>query len=254
MKKEDLRTQKVTFWWRWWDEAEHKSTPEKRLAFYDALMRYIFLGESPTDPTEMDMPKGEDWAAYDATHYFDIIDSNVGNFIDDDGNLKRKRGAQLGNSNARKNKTNESGMFENESGNESETNDNETLQELRIKNEERRIKNEEESVTHTKEGNSELRVRRIPDINKVLLVAKNGAIRAGGEVIPEHFARQWFAIQETAEWRDTRGRDITQGWKSKLAFAWQDEKQRVKREQEKTNKGIPSNIHHKIEGDDNGVF
>lgn len=88
-----VKTQKITFWWRWWDEAEHKSSPEKRLAFYDALMRYIFRGEIPQDPNEMENPTGADYAAYDATHYFEVID-----WMTDHSS----GGAPVGNQNARK--------------------------------------------------------------------------------------------------------------------------------------------------------
>jgi hypothetical protein len=143
--KDDLRTQKATIWWRWWDEAEHKSSPEKRLAFYDALMRYIFRGDIPPDPTEMEDPTGIDYAAYDATHYFDVIDSNI-------ETPELKRGGQPGNQNARKIKdshpTEEVERIKtnpktnkNESKNESQ---NEKTNPLRMKNEERRKKNEED--------------------------------------------------------------------------------------------------------------
>lgn len=77
MNKDDIRTSKVTVWWRWWDEAEHKSSPDKRLAFYDALFRYAFRGDVPDDPLETGEKDGVAWAAYDASHHFDVIDNEV---------------------------------------------------------------------------------------------------------------------------------------------------------------------------------
>ena len=81
MKANDkgLRTRECQFLWRWWDEAEHKRTSEERLAFYDAIMAYVFLGKVPPDPLCMEAPTGVDYAAYDATHYFDIIDYMLAN-------------------------------------------------------------------------------------------------------------------------------------------------------------------------------
>lgn len=113
MNKENLRTNKITVWWRWWDEAEHKSTPEKRLAFYDALFRYAFRGDTPEDPMETGNEEGEVWAAYDATHHFDVIDNEIA--------PPKQRGGQPGNQNAskRRNESNESkNEYENESKNE----------------------------------------------------------------------------------------------------------------------------------------
>lgn len=143
-RKDDIRTQKATFFWRWWDEAEHKSSPEKRLAFYDAIMRYIFSGETPPDPLEMDNPTGADYAAYDATHYFDVIDSFVEHPLG---------GAPKGNQNARK-KTTENNLAkqpETTSQNNREGLNDEVEETTettdakqpfkRMKNEERRMKN-----------------------------------------------------------------------------------------------------------------
>ena len=260
MDKSKLRTQKAVIWWSWWDEAEHKSTPEKRIAFYDALFRYIFLGKIPPDPKEMENPKGEDWAAYDATHYFDIIDSNIRNIGDLEGGEKRKRGGQKGNSNARKNRDE---VVEDE--NESETNKtnsetNKTNPFIRMKNEERRKKNEEErereeetnhALAHSNSNGDEP-----PTLDEVLTVAKDATHRASCETIPEDFARDWFNLMEQSGWRDTKGtRIVSNGWRGKLAFAWRDEKRRRQDEaaKGKNRKGSsPSNIHHdsKVEVED----
>jgi hypothetical protein len=136
--KKSLRTTTISFFWRWWDEAEHKSTPEKRLAYYDALMRYIFRGEVPGDPNDMEDPTGVDYAAYDASHYFDVIDSLV------ERSETRGRGGQPGNQNARK--TNPE-TNRNESENESpKTNRNESERKNKTKNESLLIKNQESRI------------------------------------------------------------------------------------------------------------
>lgn len=249
MDKTKLRTQKAVIWWSWWDEAEHKSTTEKRIAFYDALFRYVFLGEIPPDPKEMENPKGEDWAAYDATHYFDIIDSNIGNFIDLDGTVKRKRGGQKGNSNARKNKADAENENESQNESENECETNKTNPFIRIKKEERRIKNEEERESE-EETNNALALEtknqnESPTLDEVLAVAKDVSHRASCEAIPEDFAREWFDLMETSGWRDTKGRQVVaNGWRGKLAFAWRDEKRRRQEAKAARRKGEPSNIHH----------
>lgn len=72
-----------------------------------------------------------------------------------------------------------------------------------------------------------------PTLDIVLKVAADGVHRASGEVIPEDFAREWYALMETSQWRDTRGQKIiANGWRAKLAFAWRDEKRRREREAE----------------------
>lgn len=249
MDKAKLRTQKAVIWWSWWDEAEHKSSPEKRIAFYDALFRYVFLGEIPPDPKEMENPKGEDWAAYDATHYFDIIDSNIGNFIDLDGTVKRKRGGQKGNSNARKNKADAENENESQNESENECETNKTNPFIRMKNEERRMKNEEERE-YEEETNNALALetknqKKSPTLDEVLAVAKDVAHRASCEAIPEDFARDWFNLMETSGWRDTKGQQIVaNGWRGKLAFAWRDEKRRRREAKTSRRKGEPANIHH----------
>lgn len=76
-----------------------------------------------------------------------------------------------------------------------------------------------------------------PTLDLVLKVAADGVHRAGGEVIPEDFAREWYAIMETSQWRDTRGQKIVaNGWRAKLAFAWRDEKRRRERDAEERRK------------------
>jgi hypothetical protein len=257
MDKSKLRTQKAVIWWSWWDEAEHKSTPEKRIAFYDALFRYMFLGEIPQDPKDMENPKGEDWAAYDATHYFDIIDSNIGSFVDLDGAIKRKRGGQKGNSNARKTVIvqDESAETNNELENESKTNSetNKTNAFIRMKNEERRMKNEEERERMNENESSHSLTQGstfdCPTLEMVLAVAKDSVHSSTCEPISEAFAREWFSLMATSGWRDTKGNSILpHGWRGKLAFAWRDEKRRLASEVQKARNGKTpsgaSNIHH----------
>ena len=54
----------VLFYENWWLMAESRDTRPKRLAFYDAIMRFAFLGEVPQTP-ERGVSAGEAWAAHD---------------------------------------------------------------------------------------------------------------------------------------------------------------------------------------------
>lgn len=54
----------VLFYENWWLMAESRDTGPKRLAFYDAIMRFAFLGEVPHTP-EKGVSAGEAWAAHD---------------------------------------------------------------------------------------------------------------------------------------------------------------------------------------------
>ena len=54
----------VLFYENWWLMAESRDTGPKRLAFYDAIMRFAFLGEVPKTP-EKGVSAGEEWAAHD---------------------------------------------------------------------------------------------------------------------------------------------------------------------------------------------
>lgn len=66
-----------------------------------------------------------------------------------------------------------------------------------------------------------------PTLEEVLKVAADGAHRSGGEAIPESFAREWYALMQTADWFDTKGAKIgANAWRGKLGYAWRDEKKR----------------------------
>lgn len=60
---EELRN--FTFFENWYDMAEGRDTDEKRLAFYDTIMRYAFEGKEPKKPVK-GVSRGVDWAAWDA--------------------------------------------------------------------------------------------------------------------------------------------------------------------------------------------
>ena len=49
----------------WYRLAHAKDTPEKRLAFYDGILDYAFLGSIPPDPMDMENPRGTDYARFD---------------------------------------------------------------------------------------------------------------------------------------------------------------------------------------------
>ena len=53
------------FFRNWWMMAEVRDTDEKRLAFYDAIFRYVFEGTIPEKPVR-GQSSGKVWAAYDA--------------------------------------------------------------------------------------------------------------------------------------------------------------------------------------------
>lgn len=55
----------LTFYENWFVLAEGRDTDEKRLAFYDTIMRYAFDGKVPGRP-ERGRSHGRDWAAWDA--------------------------------------------------------------------------------------------------------------------------------------------------------------------------------------------
>lgn len=55
----------LTFYENWYILAEGRDTDEKRLAFYDTIMRYAFDGVEPKRP-ERGRSHGKDWAAWDA--------------------------------------------------------------------------------------------------------------------------------------------------------------------------------------------
>ena len=70
-----------------------------------------------------------------------------------------------------------------------------------------------------------------PTLEEVLKVAADGAHRSGGEAIPESFAREWYALMQTADWFDTKGAKIgANAWRGKLGYAWRDEKKRRAKE------------------------
>lgn len=54
----------VLFYENWWLMAESRDTGPKRLAFYDAIMRFAFLGETVRTP-EKGVSTAEEWAAHD---------------------------------------------------------------------------------------------------------------------------------------------------------------------------------------------
>jgi hypothetical protein len=60
---EDARN--LIFFENWFDMAEGRDTDEKRLAFYDAIMRYAFEGSVPPKPVK-GVSHGKEWAAWDA--------------------------------------------------------------------------------------------------------------------------------------------------------------------------------------------
>lgn len=55
----------LTIFRNWWELAENRDTDEKRLAFYDAIMRYAFEGKVPDRPVK-GVSRGVDYAAWDA--------------------------------------------------------------------------------------------------------------------------------------------------------------------------------------------
>lgn len=55
----------LTFFKNWWELAENRDTDEKRLAFYDAIMRFAFDGKVPDRPVK-GVSQGVDYAAWDA--------------------------------------------------------------------------------------------------------------------------------------------------------------------------------------------
>ena len=55
----------LVFYDTWHFLAEGRDTDSKRLAFYDAIMRYAFEGIEPEKPVRGESP-GEAWAAWDA--------------------------------------------------------------------------------------------------------------------------------------------------------------------------------------------
>ena len=55
----------LTFYENWYILAEGRDTDEKRLAFYDTIMRYAFDGVVPNRP-QRGKSHGKDWAAWDA--------------------------------------------------------------------------------------------------------------------------------------------------------------------------------------------
>ena len=54
-----------TFYENWRDLADGRDTDEKRLVFYDTIMKYAFDGIVPPRPVK-GISKGVEWAAWDA--------------------------------------------------------------------------------------------------------------------------------------------------------------------------------------------
>ena len=61
----DEKASYLVFFETWYHLAEGRDTDEKRLAFYDTIMRYAFEGIEPERPVKGVSP-GEVWAAWDA--------------------------------------------------------------------------------------------------------------------------------------------------------------------------------------------
>ena len=102
--------------------------------------------------------------------------------------------------------------------------------EIRDKRLEIRDKNKESvsSPAHTREDDS-------PTLERVLQECNKGTTKP----IDKEFAEDWFELQSRLGWKDSKGIDILPSWKSKLAYAWNDEskkrrdKERLKKDEQK---------------------
>ena len=102
--------------------------------------------------------------------------------------------------------------------------------EIRDKRLEIRDKNKESvsSPARTREDDS-------PTLERVLQECNKGTTKP----IDKEFAEDWFELQSRLGWKDSKGIDILPSWKSKLAYAWNDEskkrrdKERLKQDEQK---------------------
>ena len=93
-----------------------------------------------------------------------------------------------------------------------------------------RDKNKESvsSPAHTREDDS-------PTLERVLQECNKGTTKP----IDKEFAEDWFELQSRLGWKDSKGIDILPSWRSKLAYAWNDEskkrrdKERLKQDEQK---------------------
>lgn len=70
-------TNKITFWRNWWQLMQNRDTPEKRLAFIEAVLGYAFEGKTPN----MKPKTGVEYAALDGFLFVqNIIDAECKNF------------------------------------------------------------------------------------------------------------------------------------------------------------------------------
>lgn len=70
-------------------------------------------------------------------------------------------------------------------------------------------------------GNTPFPPRRHPTLEQVVSFAKDPTRQPSGKLIPEQFARDWFALMEcgTPPWTNTHGKPIT-NWTQELIIAW----------------------------------
>lgn len=67
----------LTFFKNWWELAENRDTDEKRLAFYDAILRFAFEGKVPERPVK-GVSRGVDYAAWDAYQsVFPVVSESI---------------------------------------------------------------------------------------------------------------------------------------------------------------------------------
>ena len=67
----------LTFFKNWWELAENRDTDEKRLAFYDAIMRFAFEGKVPERPVK-GVSRDVDHAAWDAYQsVFPVVSESI---------------------------------------------------------------------------------------------------------------------------------------------------------------------------------
>ena len=258
-KMSDLKY--IPFYLDWIEMMHTKDTPEKQVAFVDGIFDYALEGIVPPSPREIENPHGTDYARRDgyltARSQLDYILPKIKAGAIGGKAGKGEAKARFGNQNASKQKKDTSKtQAETKTKRKQNASETQALSKDKnnitpaIDNSVSAIRARAECDCHADSGGNHGIQRTqdaaqpegavaakppddYPTLDIVLKVAADGVHRASGEVIPEDFAREWYALMETSQWRDTRGQKIiANGWRAKLAFAWRDEKRRREREAE----------------------
>lgn len=234
-----------SFFENYWQYAKTQ-TDGNRLAFFDSICAYVFDDREPD-------------AASSVMAVFDLIrpSLDIGKRIIKKQEAGRRGGRNgrgvsrnAGNKNARKTKAeNAENASANQNGNNSTTiAQNKTEKEYE---KEREYEKEEggacaplprpdsdtdfahvsdpdfaqDDAIDSASGFAPKQNAKAPTLDAVLAWARDAIRKPDGKAIPDEFARNWFALMESAEppWTTTRGQAIAHDWKRRLIYAWQQE-------------------------------